>query len=86
MTESGIPKNADSELEKLHAEIAALKKALEEERGRKSPRFSKENVEELGARFQDSVTDLEKQIDANPVPSALIAFGIGFLIGRVLGR
>ena len=86
MTESGTSKNADSELEKLRAEIATLKKALEEERGRKAPPFSMEDVEELGERLQDSVTDLEKQIDANPVPSALIAFGIGFLIGRVLAR
>ena len=86
MTESGTSKNADSELEKLRAEIATLKEALEKERASKAPPFSKEDVEELGEKLQDGLTDLEKQIDANPVPSALIAFGIGFLIGRVLGR
>ena len=86
MTESGKSKTAESELEELRAEIAALKKALEEERARKAPPFSREDVEELGERLQDGMTDLEKQIDANPVPSALLAFGIGFLLGRVLGR
>lgn len=86
MTESGAKKTADAELEALHAEIASLKEALEEERARKDPPFSKEDVDELGDKLQDGLSDLEKQIDSNPVPSALIAFGIGFLIGRVLGR
>ena len=81
MTESGAKKTADAELKDLRAEIAALKEALEEERARKAPPFSKEDVEELGDKLQDGLTDLEKQIDSNPVPSALIALGIGFLIG-----
>lgn len=86
MTESVTSKNGSSDLEELRAEISRLEKTLEEERARKAPPFSREDVEELGEKLQDGVTDLEKQIDANPVPSALIAFGLGFLIGRVLGR
>ena len=77
--------NADA-IAELRAEVERLTKTLEEERARHDSAFSRETAEELGERMQEGLGDLQRQIDANPVPSALIAFGIGFLIGRLFTR
>jgi ElaB/YqjD/DUF883 family membrane-anchored ribosome-binding protein len=52
-----------------------------------------ENVERLrtaahdaGASAQDHLEELERRIEENPLPSAGIAFGLGFLIGRIFSR
>ena len=72
-------------IEALQAEIEALRKALEEARGDEAP-FGMESAEAVGERLQEGLDDIQKQIDAHPVPSALLAFGLGFLIGRLLAR
>lgn len=71
-------------VEELQAEVEALKKALEEARG-ETP-FGIDDAEAIGERLQEGLGDIQKQIDAHPVPSALLAFGLGFLIGRLLAR
>ena len=71
-------------IEALQAEVEALKKALEEAHGEAS--FGLEGAEAVGERLQEGLDDIHKQIDAHPVPSALLAFGLGFLIGRLLAR
>lgn len=75
-------------IEELQAEIEALKEtlreALEETGGETS--FGIEDAEAIGERLQEGLGDIQKQIDAHPVPSALLAFGLGFLIGRLLAR
>lgn len=82
------------ELAALKAEVDRLTRALDEANARagaqdapgdteKSP-F--ETAEEIGERVQEGLGDLQKRIDENPVPSALIAFAIGFLLGRVFTR
>lgn len=71
-------------IEALQAEIEALKKTLEEARGEAS--FGIEDAEAIGERLQEGLGDIHKQIDAHPIPSALLAFGLGFLIGRLLAR
>lgn len=71
-------------VEELQAEVEALKKALEEARD-ETP-FGIEDAEAIGERLQEGLGDIQKQIDAHPVPSALLAFGLGFLIGRLLAR
>ncbi len=44
------------------------------------------DAEAIRERVQDGLQDVQQQIDAHPVPSALVAFGLGFLIGRLLTR
>jgi ElaB/YqjD/DUF883 family membrane-anchored ribosome-binding protein len=41
---------------------------------------------ELGARGQDAVASVGRQISDRPVMSVLICFGLGLLIGKLLDR
>lgn len=71
-------------IEDLQAEVEALKKALAD--ALDDTPFGIEDAEAIGERLQEGLGDIQKQIDAHPVPSALLAFGLGFLIGRLLAR
>lgn len=75
-------------IEELQAQIETLQKALEEARAAagETNEDLAANAEAVAERMQEGLQDIQKQIDAHPVPSALLAFGIGFLIGRLLGR
>lgn len=81
-----------AEIAELQAEVERLTKALEEartllgEQPGEQAHTARETAEEIGERVQEGLADLQKQIGENPVPSALIAFGIGFLLGRVFTR
>ncbi|MEN6542635.1 hypothetical protein [Parvibaculum sp.] len=81
-----------AEIAELQAEVDRLTKALEEakallgEQPGEQAHTARETAEEIGERVQEGLADLQKQIGENPVPSALIAFGIGFLLGRVFTR
>ena len=75
-------------IEELQAQIEALQKALEEARAA-APEEAESilaDAEAVRERVQEGLQDVQKQIDAHPVPSALLAFGLGFLIGRLLTR
>lgn len=75
-------------IEELQAQIEALQKALEEARTA-APEDAESilaDAEAVRERVQEGLQDVQKQIDAHPVPSALLAFGLGFLIGRLLTR
>lgn len=75
-------------IEELQAQIEALQKALEEARaatGEMNDDLAA-NAEAVAERMQEGLQDIQKQIDAHPIPSALLAFGIGFLIGRLIAR
>lgn len=82
------------ELAELKAEVERLTKALDEAKAaiaestapEEEAQSAFETAEEIGERVQEGLTDLQKQIGEHPVPSALIAFGIGFLLGRVFTR
>jgi ElaB/YqjD/DUF883 family membrane-anchored ribosome-binding protein len=84
------------DLDELRAEVDRLTKALAEARGTfaedadahaESLRESAENVaEDLSERAQEGWSELQKQISDNPVQSAIIAFGIGFVLSRLLSR
>lgn len=90
----------EREVKDLRQDVAALRKALREEvdRRKESPRaklegMAAENVERLrvaaeeaGGKAQEGLDRLEKRIEANPVQSTLVAFGVGFVLGRLLGR
>jgi ElaB/YqjD/DUF883 family membrane-anchored ribosome-binding protein len=75
-------------IEDLQAEIEALQAALEEARAAAGDADEDlaANAEAVAERMQEGLQDIHKQIDAHPVPSALLAFGIGFLIGRLIAR
>jgi len=75
-------------VEELQAQIEALRKALEEARAA-APEEAESilaDAEAVRERVQEGLQDIQGQIDAHPVPSALLAFGLGFLIGRLLTR
>jgi ElaB/YqjD/DUF883 family membrane-anchored ribosome-binding protein len=84
-------KTAD-ELDELRAEVERLTAALEEAKAfiedstAEGAGTAREKAEEIGERVQDGLVDLQKQIDAHPLSSAIIAFAIGLLIGRVISR
>ncbi len=85
-------KSQDASVEELQAQIEALKLALEEAQAAAAA-ATNETLEEglasaemIRERMQEGLDDVQKQIDAHPVPSALLAFGLGFLIGRLLTR
>jgi ElaB/YqjD/DUF883 family membrane-anchored ribosome-binding protein len=65
--------------------------------GRHGAEFAKENatdaVESLKARLADlkdrgvvKMHTVEKKIEDNPLPAALIAFGVGFVLAKILTR
>lgn len=52
-----------------------------------------DNVERLrsaahdaGHRAQDQLEELERHVEANPLSSILVAFGAGFVIGKLFSR
>lgn len=80
--------DAGPTIEELQAQIEALQAALEEARAEagEAGEDLSANAEAVAERMQEGLQDIQKQIDAHPVPSALLAFGIGFLIGRLIAR
>ncbi|MBC7783551.1 MAG: hypothetical protein H7144_06905 [Burkholderiales bacterium] len=46
----------------------------------------KDQISSLKERGTDSLSNVERKIEENPLPAALIAFGAGYLIAKVLGR
>lgn len=84
------------ELAELKAEVERLTRALDEAKSIIAENIGPEaeaeaasafeRAEEIGERMQDGLSDIQKQIAEYPVPSALVAFAIGFLIGRVFTR
>jgi ElaB/YqjD/DUF883 family membrane-anchored ribosome-binding protein len=82
-------KNQDSSsIEDLQAQIEALQNALEEARAAMPEEAEGvlADAEAIRERVQEGLQDIQQQIDAHPVPSALVAFGLGLLIGRLLTR
>lgn len=85
-----------AELEDLRAEVERLTNALAnaknnfaEEIGAQTEglREGAEHVAEgVNERAQESWRELQKQVSDRPVQSALVAFGIGFVLSRLLSR
>ncbi len=46
----------------------------------------KDRVTHMKQRGKDSVSAASKKIEDNPVSSALIAFGVGFIVAKMLSR
>jgi ElaB/YqjD/DUF883 family membrane-anchored ribosome-binding protein len=46
----------------------------------------KKRIEKLRQRGADSVAAAGKKIEDNPIQSALIAFGVGFIVAKLLRR
>lgn len=73
-----------SEIERLQATLAAIQAEQNDTATHAS--FSREDFDQIGEKVQEGVHDLQRQIEANPVPSAMMAFVLGFLISRVFQR
>jgi uncharacterized coiled-coil DUF342 family protein len=85
-----VEKKTDSgpTIEELQEQIDALKLALEEAHavaGEAAAHLA-DDAEALHERLQDNLEEIRERIRNHPVPSALLALGIGVLIGRVLSR
>jgi len=84
------------ELDALRSEIERLTKALAEaktviaegvEEGAEGLREAAGDfADDMSDRAQEGWKELQKQISENPVPSALIALGLGFVLARLLTR
>lgn len=84
------------ELDALRSEIERLTEALAEARSviAEGVEEGAESLREAAGDFADGMSDraqegwkeLQKQIAENPVPSALIALGLGFVLARLLTR
>ena len=88
--------NATPELESLRAEVKHLTEELAKAR-EAHPRNMGDTVEEfretaedfaegLSEKAQEGWDELQEQISKNPVQSALVAFGLGFVLSRLLSR
>lgn len=75
-------------IEELRAQVEALQQALEDARAAMPEEAEGvlAEAEAIRERVQDGLQDIQQQIDAHPVPSALLAFGLGFLIARLISR
>lgn len=73
-----------SEIERLRATLAAIQAQQDDVAAHTS--FTRDDLDQLGEKVQEGVQELQRQIDANPVPSAMMAFVLGFLISRVFQR
>lgn len=87
------------ELDDLRAEVERLTKALADAKaliaegvdgaheGAEGLRETAEEfAEDVSERAQEGWKELQKQISENPVPSALIALAVGFVLARLLSR
>ena len=72
-------------IDKMEAEIERVKQALDEALG-KGESLLGDEVDELRERFEETTDEIESHIAAHPIRSALIALGIGLLLGRLLAR
>lgn len=75
-------------IEELQAQIETLKHALEEAKtlaGEAAAHLADE-AEALHERLHDNLEEVRERIRNHPVPSALLALGVGILIGRILSR
>ncbi|MDE1173236.1 MAG: hypothetical protein PW790_06120 [Parvibaculaceae bacterium] len=74
-----------AEIEALKAEIENLKSALEDKIATVKDSLSGD-AETVREKVEDEWDDLKTRIADNPVPSALVALGIGFIIGRFIAK
>ena len=81
--------NVDQELKALRAEVEALNKQVKDI-GR---RTASEKVQDLkakgeavAARAEERAKALTTEIEKHPLGSTLIALGVGFVVGRLIGR
>ncbi|MAM94892.1 hypothetical protein [Parvibaculum sp.] len=75
-------------VEELQAQVEALQAALDKAQAAMPEEAEGvlADAEAVRERVQEGLQDIQTQIDTHPVPSALLAFGLGFLIGRLLTR
>jgi ElaB/YqjD/DUF883 family membrane-anchored ribosome-binding protein len=78
-----------AEIERLTGALADAKAMIAEEAAEGAETFretAEDFAEDMSERAQEGWKELQKQISENPVPSALIALAIGFVLARVLSR
>lgn len=77
------------DVEKLKSDIAALSATLgryANATGQDAMRGLRHARDAAQERAQEAVHTVEQQIAQRPLPSILVAFGIGFLIGKLMDR
>lgn len=87
MTEKSKAKAATEEIEAtLVEEVREKVRASAEEVREKVREDIRAGAEDLSERARDGIKDLEELIKEHPVQSTLIAFGLGFVLSRLLSR
>lgn len=95
----GYP-SVDEEIQALRSEVAALKRDLEEKkpgperpvasgaraRARHSAERIVDEVEHVLTSADRDLEGLEEEIGRHPLASVLVAFCVGLLVGRLIGR
>ena len=74
-----------SAAEKAQREIEELRQKLKELTDKYGP-AAQSALQEVKKTVEQNMGDIEKQIRAKPVQAALIAAGVGFLIGVLIAR
>ena len=72
----------DQELKALRAEVEALTRQVRELKSAPGPG----KIAGMKAKGEQRAKELAAEIEKHPLGSALIALGIGFVLGRLLGR
>ena len=90
------PETTNPELESLRAEVKRLTDELAKVREAQQVRSddpvehlretAEDFAEDLSEKAQEGWDELQTQISQNPVQAALIAFGLGFVLSRLLSR
>lgn len=83
MTEKSKAKAAAEEVEATLVEEVREKVRASTEEVREDIRAG---VEDISERAKEGVKDLEDLIREHPVQSTLVAFGLGFILSRLLSR
>ncbi len=79
---SGDLENLKADLSKVKEDLSTIANHLVAT-GKESARELKQNVE---SNVRSGVDSLQSQIEAKPVTSALVAMGVGFILGCLLSR
>lgn len=78
-----------ADLSQIQKDIAALTetmKRLGSDRGQEGVNAVKRAADTTERQARAAVQSIEDQISERPFPSVLVAFGLGFLIGKLLDR
>lgn len=86
----------NKEVDQLKAELDSLRKdftqltdtfkQMSREQVQAGTDQARDSAQQLGNQARDAAQNVEQEISARPLTSVLAAFGIGFIVGKLLDR